>query len=176
VGRAAAWATLGMSEPPTPLVPPNGNDRFLLAFGGYGEPKYAVEETALGKVAVSTRAKVVILVGDEERELSASEAYELLRAISHAAYAADQWGKELAGHNRLRVRLISAGAIEATYHGETRQLRLCAPRKHHRTCRACGETCSLFWCDEKGPGHFVEVCDPCARRLGAEPAVLRPAT
>jgi hypothetical protein len=147
-----------VSRPPIPLVPV---DILYL--------DHPVVQTAIGTVAATTQARVFIESDAGAHLLSCEEAHQLWVALMKATYAAEQWGNELAGQNRIRVRIREGGVVEATWHGETKPLRLSHATKHARTCHACKEKQMAFWCDQRGPGYFVVLCDPCVNRLAAEP-------
>jgi hypothetical protein len=158
-----------MPLPPVPLVPSLEGAHVLSHFG-----KSTQVKTAIGRImAVSTARVVVDVAGGPMFILDTEEAWAIAQAVMHARFAAEEWGKKLAGHFTLRLRAVSPGRYDATYHGETRPLRLSQARKQERECRQCRKHVTLYWCDMKGPGYFVEVCDPCAKRLAAAPEALR---
>lgn len=128
--------------------------------------KSTQEETAIGSVAGLADGAVIIQTKHGVfYELTIEEARDLSSALQAAWIGVEQWQKHARGYHRLRVAKGHGGAVMATLHGRTVELRVSMLRgsRRHGFYRKC------YACHEPSPELYIEANrKPWAEKFGAE--------
>jgi hypothetical protein len=143
----------------------------------YGKPTR--QDTAIGRVETLANGAIVFLArSDKEVELSEREARAVEDAFSHAIYAAALRKETLTGFNVVRVTRTEDGAVDVTWRGKSRRMRLSKLRRE-RNCGGCrARVPSIYVAVESTRERyaprsgFIEVCEECVTKGCAIPKGL----
>jgi len=144
------------------------------------------KRTPIGFVETLANGTIVFIdKSGNETEMTAKEAREVDRALSHCAWVSEQRIEHLSGFTTVRVHR-EGDDVRVTHRGETHQMRIKHCRPHARFPAIGGEYCSgckrnqlVVWVAINPPDrkpyqdnperNWTKVCEACVDRLSRAP-------